>query len=158
MTTVAADVFYCPRAFENGGGPQSPFRPPMNGEAHYRIEDQCCTYCGSLDPALFMARLEAGDVRLTPTDKSYKVYIENDGGTPFRQHYRDCPIDGPRCPGPDECSHWTTREVNQTKFYFQHLSEPQQQRFVELLNAGRMSLSFPGHFYVLPFFCRPGSR
>jgi len=40
-----------------------------------------------------------------------------------------------------------------TKFYFQHLSEDQKNRFVELLNQKRLKLNVPGHFYVLPFFC-----
>lgn len=40
------------------------------------------------------------------------------------------------------------------KFYFQHLSEEGRTRFVELANSKRMRLAFPGHFYVLPFFCR----
>jgi hypothetical protein len=40
------------------------------------------------------------------------------------------------------------------KFYFQHLSGAQQQRFIELLNAGTIKLGYPGHFYVRPFFVR----
>lgn len=38
------------------------------------------------------------------------------------------------------------------KFYFQHLTETQRRTFVDLLNAGRLSIGFPGRFYVLPFF------
>lgn len=66
--------FYCPR----GHGPNSPFKAPFNGEASWR-EDNCCSYCGSLNPEEFMRRLEAGDVSLVPTDKSYKVYVDGPG-------------------------------------------------------------------------------
>lgn len=38
-----------------------------------------CSYCGSLNPDELMERLERGDVTLTPTDKSYKVYVEGEG-------------------------------------------------------------------------------
>lgn len=38
------------------------------------------------------------------------------------------------------------------KFYFQHLSPDQGQRFVDLLNAGKLNIGPPGHFYVMPFF------
>ena len=43
-----------------------------------------------------------------------------------------------------------------TKFYFQHLSEVQRQRFIGLLNEHKFMVGFPGHFYVLPFFVRKG--
>ncbi len=49
---------------------------------------------------------------------------------------------------------WTTREIEQTKFYFQHLSEEQMRRFIELLNGKKLKLDFPGHFYRLPYFIR----
>jgi len=31
-----ADKEYCPRALENGGGPDSTFKPPFNGEMTWR--------------------------------------------------------------------------------------------------------------------------
>jgi hypothetical protein len=103
-----------------------------------------------------MARLEAGDVILVPTDKNYKVYVKNDGGEPFKQTFR---TDEPSKPGeimkdPMDQSKWTwtTQETSQTKFYFQHLSEEQRKRFVELLNTKKIKLDYPGYFYRLPFF------
>ena len=39
-----------------------------------------------------------------------------------------------------------------TKFYFQHLSEDQKKKFIELLNSKKLTLEYPGHFYNLPFF------
>lgn len=98
-----------------------------------------------------MARLEAGDVELGPTDKSYKVYVRNKGGANFKQTSRNCPKDA-TCTGPADCTHWTTREMDQTKFYFQHLSSDQCRRFVELLNVLKLKFGYPGHFYVTPFF------
>lgn len=38
-----------------------------------------------------------------------------------------------------------------TKFYFQHLSDEQRQRFVELYNQRQLKV-LDGGFYVLPFF------
>lgn len=45
--------------------------------------------------------------------------------------------------------------LSHAKFYFQHLSEPQMLRFIELLNEKRLKLAYPGHFYRMPFFCAP---
>jgi hypothetical protein len=128
--------------------------------AKYRPGDNSCTFCGSLNPDVFMARLEKGDVSLTPTDKSYKVYIRNEGGEQFKQSFRDCysqsPDRKPTCAGPDDCPHWVTREIGDTKFYFEHLSPEQQLRFLALLNERKLRLNYPGFFYRLPFFLRLG--
>jgi hypothetical protein len=114
---------------------------------------QCCSYCGSLNPDVFMARLEAGTIELGPTDKNYKVYVENRGGEPFATVHRQCPP-GQHCDGPDVCDHWVREERGHAKFYFEHLSEEQRRRFIELLNERKPVIGYPGHFYVLPFFCR----
>ncbi|MDN5920793.1 MAG: hypothetical protein L0I76_37780 [Pseudonocardia sp.] len=42
----------------------------------------------------------------------------------------------------------------EAKFYFQHLDDAQRREFVELLNGGRITVGYPGRFYVLPFFVR----
>lgn len=113
----------CPRRIESGisitPGPDE-FR--ARGESH-----PTCSYCGSMDPDALMARIEAGDVELGPTDKSYKIYVRDilDAGLGF------------------------------AKFYFQHFSPEQQVRFIELFNAGKLHIGTPGYFYRLPFFCRP---
>jgi hypothetical protein len=39
-----------------------------------------------------------------------------------------------------------------TKFYFNHLSEEEQRRFIDLVNAGKVTFGYPGRFYNLPFF------
>ena len=42
----------------------------------------------------------------------------------------------------------------QGKFYFQHLSDDDRTRFIELYNAKRMKLGYPGYFYSRPYFCK----
>lgn len=99
------------------------------GADHWEVTDgySACSYCGSLHPETALDLL-ASRARLTPTDKDYKAYIE--------------------VPAANLTGSWTG------KLYFQHLSVEQQQRFVELNNERRINFGYPGHFYVLPFFCR----
>lgn len=84
---------------------------------------------GSLHPDVFMRLVEAGTVKLTPTDKNYKVYIEgSDPEDPEQPFFQD-------------------------KFYFEHLSVEQRVRFIELVNEqGVVNYAFPGYFYTTPFF------
>lgn len=108
-----------------GPGADSPFHAPFNGEAHWR-EDRTCSYCGSIHPDLLFEQIENG-ATITPTDKSYKIYV-------------------------DLVDH---RVAGAGKFYFQHLSREQQDRFIDLVNAKAVKLGHPGYFYVLPYFaCR----
>lgn len=130
----------------------------------YDFSDDSCRYCGSLNPDTFMRRLEAGDVLLGSTDKNYKVYVANKGGESFKQTYRDCPEDKEKigaagnkymvssCEGPKSCTHWVTRDTDRAKFYFQHLSEEQRHRFIQLLNEKKIQFEGGYGFYVLPFF------
>lgn len=121
--------------------------------------DSTCSFCGSLDPSVFMKRLEDRDVELIPTDKDYKAYLRNIRGQKFKQTYRNCYEMGARdCAGPDTCTHWVTRETEQTKFYFQHLDIEQKRRLVELVNEQKIQFAYPGHFYRLPFFIRREER
>jgi hypothetical protein len=114
----------CPRRDEMGG---SVFPGPdwwnTDGGIIGALAQPHCSYCGSLHPVVFMDLIEAG-VILSPTDKNYKVYLE----------------DKERC-GP-----------NGDKFYFQHLDEDQRTHFMVLLNADDLHFTAPGHFYVRPFF------
>lgn len=151
-----AEKFTCPRRSEGGCD--------VKDTDSWRSDDSC-TYCGSLNPDIFMSRIEAETASLGATDKSYKAYISNDGGESFKQTYRECPQDKEMTgsagnkymvssctEGPDACTHWVTRDISQTKFYFQHLSEPQRSRFIELLNSGKIKFVGGFRFYVLPFF------
>lgn len=114
--------------------------------------DGSCSWCGSLHPDILMARLRAGDVSINPTDKSYKIYVLNKGGEQFKQAYRECPADS-GCVDHKHCTHWVERSVDQTKFYFQHLSQEQREEFIQLYNDGKIQMGYPGYFYTLPFFC-----
>lgn len=71
----------CPRAIEDG---RTDFIFPLSNKP----DDGSCDYCGSLSGDVFMARVQAGDVTLGPTDKSYKVYVLNAGGQPFKRAHR----------------------------------------------------------------------
>jgi len=136
----------CPRRMHDFG----PWdRKPFQDEWR---DDDTCSFCGSLNPVTLMRRLEAGDVALTPTDKTYKLYVENQGGAQFKQTYR---TDHDQS-GDQTKWEWTTREVSQAKFYFQHLDEGQMARFVELFNQRKLKLKYPGYFYATPYFMSLG--
>lgn len=137
--------FMCPRRSE------SPGLSKIFPDGDEWRSDNSCSYCGSMNPDLLMARLEDGTLELGPTDKSYKVYVRNAGGEAMMQVYRSCPSGSERH-GPKECTHWVTRETSQAKFYFQHLNEQQKSRFLELLNTQKLKYGHPGHFYILPYF------
>lgn len=144
MTTASK----CPRRAENPHTTVTEFEN--------KPDDGTCDYCGSLMPDEFMRRLEDGDIALGATTKNYKVYVLNNGGEKFRMSYR---IDEPSKPGeimkdPMDQSHWKweTKETDRTKFYFQHLSVDQQNRFIELMNAGSLTFEMGMGFSPLPFF------
>lgn len=97
-----------------------------SGGDHWRVNNTC-SYCGSWHPDLFMEALENQTIELIPTDKGYKVGITG----------RD-------------------KKIDAIKFYWYHLSDAQQHRFIELHNEkGKLLIAFPGHFYTTPFFCKP---
>ena len=137
----------CPRRRMEGS-----YGYDKEGEDGFNKDDDSCSYCGSLNPNTFMARLEAGDIELSPTDKNYKVYVHNNEGISFKQTYR-IDEDGESY----EDHHlwiYTTRETEQHKFYFQHLSAEQKTRFLVLHNTGKIKFGYPGHFYTTPYFAR----
>lgn len=100
--------------------------------------DNTCTYCGSLNPAEFMARLQAQDVKLSPTDKNYKVYVENDGGPMFLHSYKK-----------NGTIVHESRDI--AEFYFYHLNEIERNEFISMYNAKKVKMV--EGFYVLPYFC-----
>lgn len=115
----------CPRRIEDGmADDNSPFSIAGSNRDQFRY-DNTCSYCGSFNPDVLMERIEAGTVELGPTDKNYKVYLRGADGSPF-----------------------------DSKFYFQHFSEEQKRRFIELLNEKKLKIGYPGRFYVTPFFIR----
>lgn len=91
-------------------------------EPHQR-EDGSCSYCGSLSVERFFKAIEESK-ELGPTDKDYKVYVNEA----------------------------KTAQNPTGKFYFYHLNEEEMKRFVELFNAKKLKIGYPGHFYAMPFF------
>lgn len=115
------DIWMCPRRAEIGGMASMANLPDHD---EWR-SNRTCSYCGSMHPDEVMLRLEAQNVTVGSTDKSYKIYLHNDGGDPMPQ------------PG---------------KFYFQHFSEEQRLRFISLLNERKVKFRGGFGFTVLPYF------
>jgi hypothetical protein len=133
-----------------------------------------CSWDGSLHPDVFMDLIEKPGTFLTPTDKNYKVYIDvADAGEDADElrvvvsgtheppaAYADRAIRATKRNRKKwdlgEHTGWFILEPRgpsrEDKFYFEHLSDEQKTRFVALLNEGKLSLKYPGHFYRLPFF------
>lgn|SRR3990167_8333722 len=129
--------WYCPSGLAKGGGPDSPFHPPFNGEAEWRSDDGTCTYCGSLNPEYIIDRVRAKTAWVEMAlDKNYKMYARIiNGGEPFKQTYRDCPKDA-TCQGPDDCTHWVTRDITIAKVYLWHFNDAQRSELIQLLTTG----------------------
>ena len=43
--------------------------------------------------------------------------------------------------------------AHRRKFYFWHLDDAGEGRFVDLCNEQKVTFAEPGYFYVLPYFC-----
>jgi hypothetical protein len=128
----------------------------------------------------FFDAIENSAAELGPTDKSYKVYVtvkdtregqprvvasanydagpeyvkvtaENIDSLPLSAWERKSAFEG-NGRWVMIGAHGSTR---QDKFYFQHLSDEGQKRFIELHNAKRLRIGYPGYFYSRPFFCAP---
>jgi hypothetical protein len=164
----------CPRRLELGA-----YRAGETGKDGIRL-DATCSYCGSITEEAFLAACVRGD-QLGPTDKSYKVYVDLPEGEPDRlrvlSHATFLPSNsGERYVRGADLSEEqraivqqegiTFREddyyqfaprgsIKHAKFYFQHLTQAGCEKFIELLNAKRLNIGYPGRFYVLPFFCVP---
>lgn len=130
-----------------------------------------CSYCGSLPPDKFFEAVEQG-CEVIPTDKNYKAYIVVPNPIAGQQVVRssmtgpvwdrqtgallreDATEEEKRTGTYERKTYGPAGETRQAKFYFQHLSAADQQRFIDLLNAKKMRLGMPGHFYRRPFFCQ----
>jgi hypothetical protein len=138
-----------------------------------------CSFCGSLHPDRFMELVRGGWI-VGPTDKSYKAYLgrpstdeekarkkaewlnnftasetsavaEQSGKTPEQVKGELTESYDRDHAGPESCS-------QEAKFYFQHLSAEQRDEFIELHNARRMRIGYPGRLYTLPFFAGAGPK
>ena len=135
-------------------------------------EDHTCSYCGSISPAKFFEAIDAG-CQLGPTDQTYKVYVDLPHSDPTgirligHTSMATRPSDGWE-PVTDTLRQEFGNSISphdtfilrgqngphiHAKFYFQHLSEAERDRFIELHKAGKMNIGYPGHFYVTPLFC-----
>lgn len=139
-------------------------------EDHWRTRDhhRACSYCGSMHPDELFAAIEAG-CELGPTDKSYKVYVDlpnpevgqtvemgSSSGPPSAfPDATSAEIEAGRVRGPIM---GTAGPHIHAKFYFQHLDEAAQQRFIDLLNAMKIKIGEPGYFYSRPFFIAPPQK
>ncbi len=168
----------CPRRMSDWGPWErteelDEWRPGTSFVGHERDERfRYCSFCGSIDPDSFMQRIEEGWVA-GPTDKNYKTYL----GEPrskeelaarrvrwLESGFAKVLARALRAEGKTDEEievelekDWQKEAAlvgdhDVGKFYYQHLSPEQAERFVELLNAGRMRIGYPGHFYRLPYF------
>lgn len=167
-----SEVHVCPRRREV-------FSPADHTEDHWR-EGNTCSFCGSLNPDEFMAALESGDVELGATDKEYKVYVhrpnpnagkrciigytnqKKEGWTEVTEQLLQELLESGEARGitlnvGDSVMFGAQPSQTNEKFYFQHLSSEQRDRFIELINAKKVKIGYPGYFYRLPFFCRPAA-
>lgn len=143
----------CPRRVEVGREQQENEDTWVTGHGlvgRQAEAERSCSFCGCLNPDTFMQWLRDG-AEIGPTDKDYKAYIT-------------CPYPDPRAGETKTYVAYTKddgTEVTGTstygttaKFYFQHLSVEQRHEFIQLYNDKRMNVGYPGHFYVLPYFCK----
>lgn len=98
----------------------------------------CCSFCGSLHPEKFL-ELIADGWTVEPTDKTYKAYLP-------------LTLDRPRSDVDPEAPLSVAFFGGRAKFYYQHFTEEQMQRFVDLYDDNTMRLGRPGYFYRMPFF------
>ena len=134
--------------------------------------NRTCSYCGSMHPNDFFVAIASG-AEIGPTDKSYKVYVD----VPHPQAGQTIQIGSQTGPafdrdGKPNLPDLTEAEIaagrydrptmgvaatTQAKFYFQHLDEAGKIKFIDLVNAKKITFGYPGHLYVTPFFCQRAS-
>lgn len=135
-----------------------------------------CSFCGSLNPDRFMELVREGWI-VGPTDKNYKAYLDRPATEAEKQAARDrwnassigqalqraAAAEGktPEQAAEEldrayETEYPTANSAGQVaKFYYQHLSAEQRDEFITLYNDHRMTVGYPGHLYVTPFFAIP---
>lgn len=151
------------------------------GDSWSRRDGQrCCTYCGSIHQDDFMELVEGG-ASVGPCDKNYKCYLNEALDTDDLGRQKAKWLIGKKAQSLREnmqrSGHGHTVEEIETalqgywddceapmsgrhigKFYYPHLTMEQRERFVWLYNQGAMTIGYPGHFYVLPYFARPDTE
>lgn len=136
------------------------------------ITGPTCSYCGSIQPDVLLDRLRGGWF-IEPSDRPERAYlnqpytdtelavvkVNNTGWRAARQLLLDQGATDDQATAAAD-AWWNDNEAGEhrghtvAKIYFSHLDTRQQHEFVELYNNGTMLLTYPGHFYVRPEFCR----
>lgn len=144
-------TFTCPRRLEflayqgDRENEDQWIEPGPKGREHPIIYIyRTCSYCGSIHPEDLFKAIERG-YTLGPTDKSYKVYIDYPKPEDYEWFTEKNETGG--------TSSWGSHQLTY-KFYFQHLDELAQHRFIKLLNEDKIKIGEPGFFYVNPFFVK----
>ncbi len=175
---MAKETQTCPRRVE---GPQydkvneDTWEDRGHGLIGQASVGRSCSYCGSLEPGRFLELVREGWL-VGPTDKTYKAYLAQPytddelaerkrkwlEGDPVARAIREVGEQdgkGAEQIAVDLDRHWAehmsrlSSGKTEAKFYFQHLSDEQQQEFIDLLNGKHVRFGWPGGFTVLPFFC-----
>lgn len=159
----------CPRRSELGGMPLGddwPTEDTWRTVSHqFGVPDvvegmtlRSCTWCGSLHPEDFLALASKG-YTVGPTDKNYKVYLmappddldDRIATMKTRPVYRALVEQR----GQAAADEWAAAEGSLImggttigKFYTQHLSPEQGDRFRALVDQRKMIVGFPGYFYA----------
>lgn len=127
------DKFWCPRRVENGAMPGPNGEPPRffpEGDhwfAPYELHPN------SGEPLPYSRRSCSYCGSWHPDDLF--AYLEDEGEV-----------------GPTDKNYKIYLKRSPDKFYFQHFSEDEKRRFVDMLNAREIRFGSPGYFYVKPFF------
>lgn len=174
-TNTDVSTHWCPRRAESihqAPGPDTwADRPSLTGGI-----GPSCSYCGSLNPDVFMAKIRDGWI-VGPTDKPWKAYLDQPFTSDEIQRIKTGSItwktarrlkldegatkeEATTAADTDWDTHEAPKLTGRTvaKFYFVHLSVEQQAEFLALHNTRAMRLSYPGHLYVLPFFARTAAE
>lgn len=135
-----------------------------------------CSFCGSLNPDRFLELVREGWI-VGPTDKSYKVYLDQPATDEEKRAKKERWLAGDIAQAlktareaegktPEQVAEELDRAYRaenpmadsagqKAKFYFQHFSGEQRDQFIQLHNSRQMKVGYPGHFYVPPFFASP---
>ena len=128
-----SDLFWCPRRAENGALPGPNGEPPRFFPEPDHWYEAHARHLKSGSPLPYDRRTCSYCGSWHPDDLF--EYVEAEGEV-----------------GPTDKSYKIYLASSPNKFYFQHLDEAGKRRFIDLLNARKVKLGYPGYFYVKPFF------
>ena len=97
------------------------------------LEVGSCSYCGSMEPAALFEAITGG-AEIYATSRNNQLFV------------RYIEID------PETGRVGETPTQAEGMFQFEHFSESERTKFVQLLNDEEITFGYPGHFTILPFF------